>query len=123
MPKCSKQTIGLVIRTGPYQQRSARSQLDVALVAAALERPLRLYFLGQAVFQLVERRNLDEASLPPGYRAWGSLPGLTEVTAFAEPAWLEHAKLPGQNPVLPAAPMVLAQMRLDWQACDKLLIL
>lgn len=123
MPSERKPTVGLIINSGPYQQRSARSQLDVALVAAVLEHPLRLYFLGQSTLQLLGGREPDEAQLPAGYRAWASLAGLTEVSAFAEPAWLERLAVPGELPVLEPAPLTLAQMRRDWTSCYKVLVL
>ena len=114
---------GLIVRSGPYQQRSARSQLDMALVAAALEIPVRLYFLGDAVLQLTGERTLNSARLPAGYRGWASLPEMTRVRSFAEPAWLERMQQFELNPVLELDPMSLQHMRTDWRVCDKMLIL
>jgi hypothetical protein len=115
--------IGLVVRSGPYQQRSARSQLDVALVAAALEAPLRLYFLADAALQLVGERDSRPAGLPAGYRGWASLTGMTKVSAFVEPAWLERMAELGIEPLLPVKARSRAGMRADWQQCARLLVL
>ena len=116
-------TIGLVMRSGPYHQRSARGQLDVALAASALEQPLRLYFLGAAVLQLLGTREPGAAHLPAGYRAWASLSELTVVTAFAEPGWLEWLAQCGNRPVLPLEAASRQQMQADWRACHKVLVL
>jgi hypothetical protein len=123
MVKASLQAIGLIIRAGPYQQRSARSQLDVALVAAALELPLSLYFLGQSVLQLLDKRELDLASLPAGYRGWASLTEMTEVQSFAEPDWVQRMHDLGLAPVIPYEPMSAQQMRSHWQSCERIIVL
>lgn len=115
--------VGLVVRSGPYQQRSARSQLDVALVAAALEAPLRLYFLGSAALQLAGERDARNAGLPAGYRGWASLTGLTGVSGFVEAAWLERLLELGTGPLLPVKARSKAEMRADWQNCARLLVL
>jgi sulfur relay (sulfurtransferase) DsrF/TusC family protein len=119
----SSTTIGLIIRSVAYQKRSARSQLDVALVIAALEIPLRLYFLGPAIMQLIEKRALLDAQLPAGYRAWASLPDLTDVAVFAEPAWHQKMQESSLALVLEAQPMSISLMRSDWQSCNRTIML
>ncbi len=123
MNRDAKPVIGLVVRSGPYQQRSARSQLDVALVAAALETPLRLYFLADAALQLAGARDARTANLPVGYRGWASLTGLTMVSAFVEPAWFECLSGLGTGPLLPVKAWTKAEMRVDWRKCARLLVL
>ncbi|HLF29965.1 MAG TPA: hypothetical protein VI566_02935 [Xanthomonadales bacterium] len=115
--------IGLVLRSGPYQQRAARSQLDVALVAAALDQPLRLYFLGYSVLQLIGAREPGAAGLPPGYRGWASLPGLTRITAFADTGWFDWLLENGTGSVLALEPATRQQMQADWRACHRVLVL
>jgi sulfur relay (sulfurtransferase) DsrF/TusC family protein len=119
----ARRTIGLLVRSLPYQQRSARGQLDVALVAAALEQHVRLYFLGAAVLQLQPERSPAAAKLPPGYRGWASLPELGEVTAFAEPVWLDRLAKYQRAPILAVTPLTRQEMRMHWQACDRILVL
>jgi len=119
----SMPVIGLVVRSAPYQQRSARSQLDVALIAAALEAPLRLYFLADAALQLAGERDARSAGLPAGYRGWASLTGMTRVSAFIEPDWLERMSELGITPLLPVKTRSKDQMRADWHKCARLLVL
>ena len=54
--------LGLVIRSGPWQGRSNREQLDFALAAAALGTPLELIFVGQGLSQLYSEREADSES-------------------------------------------------------------
>lgn len=115
--------LGLVLRAGPYEQRSARAQLDVALVAAALDQPLRLYFLGHSVLQLVGTREPGAAHLPVGYRAWASLPQLTGVKAFADVGWIDWLVQRGAESALVLQPATRQQMQADWRACHKVLVL
>jgi hypothetical protein len=115
--------IGLVLRSVPYEQRSARAQLDVALAAAALEQPLQLYFLGDSVLQLVDRREPASAHLPGGYRAWASLPELTQVAAFAEGGWMEWLQRGNLELALPLKAASQHQMRVGWNACLRVVVL
>ena len=119
----AEQAVALVIRSVPYQQRSARSQLDVALLAAALERPVQLYFLGAAVLQLLAERDLQAAALAPGYRAWASLPELTAVTVYAEPAWIDFAASHSLPLVLEPEPMDADAMGNAWRGCAAVMVL
>ncbi len=119
-------TLGLLIRSTPYAQRSPRTQLDVALLAATLDFELRLFFNGASVMQLVPRRSAAAAQLPPAYRAWGSLPDLLEAAdlkAYAEPAWLERLQLRQLHPCLPLRASTFAEMRHEWEACDRVMVL
>jgi len=118
-----KATLGLLMRCLPYEQRSAREQVDIALTAAALEIPLRLYFQGGSVLQLVNERDTFSARLPPGYRSWGSLTELTAVCAHAEPEWLEMLSESGLATVLDLSPMRLQAMRGDLALCTRVLVL
>lgn len=118
--------LGLVIRSTPYQQRSPRSQLDVALLAGTLDFDLQLFFTGSSVMQLVPRGSTVAAGLPPAYRAWGSLPDLFESAAlsvYAEPAWLEKLRQLKLEPCLRPEPLSLPHMRAEWAACDRVMVL
>ncbi len=118
--------LGLIIRSSPYEQRSARTQLDVALSAATLDFDLRLYFLGATVLQLISRGDIQKALLPPGYRAWASLPDLfeqSELQVFAEPTWLDHLHANRLQSCLPLQASSAPEMRRDWAACNRLLVL
>ena len=118
--------LGLVVRSEAYAQRSARSQLDLAVLAASLDIDLHLYFCGPAVLQLLSTFQPQQALLPPGYRAWGSLPGLIEsasLHSWAEPEWLDRLLASGLAMSLQVQPMEAAAMRRDWSACDRVMLL
>lgn len=118
--------LGLVIRSTSYAQRSARTQLDVALLAAALDFDLRLYFVGAAVLQLIPRNDIGPALLAAGYRAWASLPDLferAEFQVFAEPSWLDKLHANNLQACLPLQASSPREMRRDWISCDRLLAL
>lgn len=118
--------LGLVIRSTSYTQRSARTQLDVALLAATLDWDLRLYFVGAAVLQLIPRNDTGPALLAAGYRAWASLPGLfeqSEFQIFAEPAWLDQLHANSLHACLPLQASSPQEMCRDWIFCNRLLVL
>jgi sulfur relay (sulfurtransferase) DsrF/TusC family protein len=114
---------GLVVRGHPYRQRSARSELDVALAAAALDWTLAVYFLGPSVLQLAAGHDAEPAMLPPGYRAWAALPELADVGFYAEPGWLGRCRDRGIELILPVEPLDRREMRAGWRAVDRLLVL
>ena len=95
----------------------------MALAAAALEIPLHLYFLGDAVLQLLDERNPGAARLPPGYRGWASLPDLTEVRASAQAPWLDHIAVQGLELLLQVKSLSLPEMRSEWASCGQVLVL
>ena len=122
--------LGLVLRSQAYAQRSARSQLDVALLAATLDFRLSLFFIGAAVLQLAHghatRPDTSAALLPPGYRAWASLPGLFErsvLEVFAEPLWLDRIQNDRLVANLKLQAMTAEEMRSSWNHCDRVLVL
>ncbi len=130
MPVQAPFHLGLVVRSETYEQRSPRTQLDVALLAATLDFDVTLYFIGAAVLQLVPgtdtKPDTGAALLPAGYRAWASLPDLfeqAELEAFAEPEWLHRLQGQDLQSCLPLQARSPLEMRLDWARCDRLLVL
>jgi len=115
--------LALVVRGHPYQRRAAREDLDLALAAAALGRPLEVYFLGVALLQLATLREVEVAQLPPGYRAWSSLPELGEVQCFGEREWLKRCERNGLGLMLPVQSLGADEMRAAWRRCQHLLTL
>ena len=118
--------IGLIIRSGAYQRRSAREQLDVALIAASLDCEVHLYFVAHAVLQLIPRGELQASGLPAGYRAWASLPGIMENRnwhAFAEVEWLDRLKDQKIATALELRGCSPLEMRKCWADCDRVLVL
>ena len=118
----SQPRVGLILRAEPYRQRSARAQLDVALVAAALDCRLNIYCLGAAVLQLLLERDPAAARLPAGYRGWASLPELTAVTAYAEPGWTRWMRARGAL-ALDLTAMTPERMRTHSRSCSRLVVL
>jgi tRNA 2-thiouridine synthesizing protein C len=107
--------LALIVRQGPYQGRSARDQLDIALAAAASDLELELFFLGPGVLQLLASQEPEPADLPRGARGWKSLPTLTTVRAWVEQgaaARLDHLPL-----LLPVAELANEQMAARIAAC------
>jgi sulfur relay (sulfurtransferase) DsrF/TusC family protein len=92
--------LALVVRSGPYQGRSARDQLDIALAAAALEHSLELFFLGPGSLQLLESHQPETAGFPRGARGWRSLPALTTVHAWVEDGEAARLSAAGEPPLL-----------------------
>lgn len=119
-------SLGLLIRSTAYAQRSPRTQLDVALLAASLDWELRLYFIDTGILQLVQRGDPGEAQLPAAYRAWASLPdlfGTAPLKVFAEPSWLDRLQALKLDVCLPLKALTAAEMRRHWADCDRVLVL
>jgi sulfur relay (sulfurtransferase) DsrF/TusC family protein len=110
-------SLALIVSLPPYGKRSARSDLDIALAAAALDFTLEVYFLGGAVLQLAEHRNATPALLPSGYRAWASLPELCGARVFAEKSWVERCASNRVKLVMPVEALGKTDMRQAWRQC------
>jgi sulfur relay (sulfurtransferase) DsrF/TusC family protein len=118
--------LGLIIRSTAYAQRSPRTQLDVALLAASLDCDLNLYFVGAGALQLIQRGNSAGALLPNAYRAWASLPDLfetSELLVFAEAIWLERLQASKLQLCLPAQACSASGMREHWADCDRVMVI
>ena len=111
--------LGLVVRAVPYRQRSARTQLDVALAAGVLELELEIYFVHASIYQLVEGKDPSAAQLPPGMRGWNALVNMTDVRFYAEIDWLNEIS-PSRLSV-PVTGLVLPEMRKRWGGCQRVL--
>jgi sulfur relay (sulfurtransferase) DsrF/TusC family protein len=113
----------LLVRSHPYQRRSARAELDVALAALVMDFRVEIYFVGSAVFQLLAERNCEPALLPAAYRAWASLPDMGEFSLFAERSWLDRLAAADVPLLLPVQAMETADMRQRWRRCDYSMVL
>jgi sulfur relay protein TusC/DsrF len=118
-----QQTLGLLVRDGPFRARAPRSQLDMALAAAALEKPLALFFIGHGLLQLLAERDTRTARFPAGLAAWKSLPELTRVSAFA--CAEDMALLPHRHTALLLDVDVVSRQEMAklWTACHKVMVL
>ena len=114
--------IGLVIRSGPFQGRSARDQLDVALAAASLGFELELFFTEEGILQLVADRDAQAGGLPGGHKGWKALPGLTSVTAWAAERVLSSHVDASTNFMLEVKPASQSQMAGRLADCEHCLV-
>ncbi|MEE4146056.1 MAG: sulfurtransferase complex subunit TusC [Halieaceae bacterium] len=64
----------LLIRHSPYGSSLARASLDVALAAAAFDRPLSLLFTGDGVLQLLPEQDSEALGVRNPGRLLASLP-------------------------------------------------
>jgi sulfur relay (sulfurtransferase) complex TusBCD TusD component (DsrE family) len=114
--------LALIVRGLPYGRRSARSDLDLALAAAALDFRVDVFFLGGAVMQLAARRDAGGALLPAGYRAWASLCDNAEFRVYAEKCWLDFCVERDIGLLMPVVPLTLEEISSAWRGCDQVLV-
>jgi len=110
-------SIALMVRSRPFEHRASRPDPDIALAAAALDFVLEIYFLGDAVMQLADQREVSAALLPPGYRAWAALPELADVRVYAERRWLNRCSEKGISLILPVEGLTASEMQEGWRRC------
>lgn len=123
MPGTGLKRLGLVIRSGPWQGRSNRDQLDVALAAAAMGVELELYFLAEGALQLLKTRQGAGAGLPPGEKAWGSLADLVPARIYVEAEQCRQLEDMGLETVLDVQPLDHQAMRKRQGRCGLVLVL
>lgn len=123
MPAGHSASLALIVQSAPYKDRVARTDLDIALAAAALDFTISVYFQGHSVLQLAAQRNASDALLPAGYRAWAALPDLADARIFAEQNWLDLCRVAELELLLPVEALGEAAMRRSWRNCDHVLVL
>ncbi len=116
-----KQPLAMIVTQSPYRQRSARTQLDVALAAATLELPLELYFIGDGVWQLSSERKPEAVGLPKGLRGWAALAGMTRVAFFADALQLENMNRLGSDTIVDVESLSLEEMSGRWRHCSRVM--
>ena len=110
--------LALLVRSDPYQRRSPRNELDVALAALAMDFRLEVYFLGSSILQLLAERDPRAALLPAAYRAWASLPEMGEAVLYGEQTWLDRLAEWRAELVMPVNGLSRTQLRRHWRHCD-----
>ena len=113
----------LLVRSHPYQRRSARAELDVALAALIMDYRLEVYFIGPSILQLLTDRNTEPAQLPAAYRAWASLPDLGEFALFAEQQWLDRLVETNSRLLMSVRGLDPGLLRQRWRHCDYSMVL
>jgi sulfur relay (sulfurtransferase) DsrF/TusC family protein len=114
--------LALVVRGHSWHLRAARTDLDFALAAAAMDFSLEVYFLGPALLQLADERDSEAALLPAGYRAWAALPELAELVVYAEREWLEYCDRTAVRLLLPVQGLSAEDLRAGWRQCRHVLV-
>lgn len=109
--------LAVLVTTGPYQGRVARSELDFALTAVSLDFRVEVYFLGNALLQLATARDPAPALLPSGYRGWAALPELGDAHFFAERDGLARCRDLAIELVAPVTGLGPQDMRQAWRRC------
>jgi tRNA 2-thiouridine synthesizing protein C len=115
--------IGLVVRSGPYQGRSSRDQLDIALAAATLGLELELFFTGEGVLQLLADRDVRKSMLPGSLRGWKSLAALTSVTAWVAESALASFVEPDVELILKVKSANQREIALRLAGCDQAMVI
>ena len=123
MSREDSRPLGLVVRQGPYAQRDARAQLDVALAAAVLELPLEVYFMDGGAWQLAAGRASRPALLPGGLKGWAALPDMTTVRYFAGPDLCGRLVEFGVDLVVPLESLEIEAMADRWRNCRQVMAL
>jgi tRNA 2-thiouridine synthesizing protein C len=122
-PLTATPDLALLITTPPYGDRDPRAQLDVALAAAALDRRLELFFLGDGLLQIVRERDPRSALLSPGYRGWAALPDLAETRWYAEREALGGFAERGVALLVPVEPLPAAELARRWRRAPHAMVL
>ena len=115
-------TIGLVVRSGPFQGRSSRDQLDLALAAASLNFHLELFFIGDGVLQLLANRDVSAGQLPGGLKGWKSLPEIASVNAWTADDVPESHVIKGAHALLDVSVVSTLEMARRLAHCDRVLV-
>jgi len=123
MTVSANKRLGLLVYHHPYQNRVARSDVDIALAAAALDLEVHIYFSGRSILQLAEQKNISEALLPGGYRAWAALPDFGEAKLFAERQWMDYCDSKQIRLLMDVEVIAGAGMKLAWRRSDHVMVL
>ncbi len=115
--------LALLVRSAPYQRRSPRNELDVALAALAMDFRVEVYFLGSSILQLIPERDPRPALLPAAYRAWAALPEMGEFSLYAEQAWLDRLVEWNEPLLMPIQGLSAEQIRTGWRNCDHSMVI
>ena len=122
MPAEAPLRLALLVRSGAFDHRSARSEVDFALAASALDFELEIFFLGAAVLQLLDDRDSASALLPGGLKAWAALPDFSPARVYAEQNWLDRCRSEALSLVLPVTGLSSADFQQHWRSCNRVLV-
>jgi sulfur relay (sulfurtransferase) DsrF/TusC family protein len=115
--------MAFIVTAPPYRHRAARSDVDFVLSALALDAIVSVFFLGAAVFQLAQSRQLADSGLGAGYKAWTALPDFGESRLYAETSWVDWCRERGIQLATGVIPLEPGDMRVEWRRCARALVL
>jgi len=113
--------LALIVCSAPWQERSGREALDLAMSALAMDVSVRLFFIGDGLLQLVAVRQPGAAGLPPGQKAWASLAALGEVAYYAHTEAVDGLLRAGLELVVPLEMLDVGAMP-SYQADHRVLV-
>lgn len=77
--------VAILVRSDPYRMRAGRERLDLAMIAAALDLPVRVFFLGDGLLHLADHQAPGALPAAPFTKGWQALLELgPDVALFAE---------------------------------------
>ena len=83
--------IGILVRSDPYRQRAGRERLDLAMIAAALDLPVRVFFVGDGLLHLAAAQSPTALPAAPFTRGWLALLELGgAVSLYAQQCALQN---------------------------------
>lgn len=115
-------SLGLLVRSEPWRSRSGREALDLALAAVTLDLRLELFFIGAGAEQLIGGADGTRAGLPPGMKAWASVPSLGDVRCWIQRDAWERLQRAGVDWILPVEPRDAAGLEQRLRSCDRLIV-
>ena len=114
-------TLGLVISRAPWEGRSGRDSLDIALAAATLDWSVDIYFCAGGLRQLLAAQSGVDAGLPGSPKAWKMLPELSAVRFIADPCEMKFWQEQGAEFVVPLLPLSKSVWGIEQSGCHRLL--
>lgn len=122
MPSAAPCRLALLVKSGAFDHRTARSEVDLALAASALDFKLEIFFMGAAVLQVVRERDVARALLPGGLRAWAALPDFSPARIYAEQEWLDRCRSDSLSLVLPVTGLSPSNFQKHWRRCNHVMV-
>lgn len=114
--------LALLVVSPPHARRDARAALDAALAAAALDRQLDVFFIGDGLLQLARERSPGDALLPGGHRGWAAVPELGAVRLLAEAEDVRRLQAQGIEFAVPVEPLAADALRRRWRRAARAMV-
>ncbi|MBT8061924.1 MAG: DsrE family protein [Gammaproteobacteria bacterium] len=119
----ASKTLGCLVRSAPYAERSGRDALDLVMAALLDGWHLELFFIGDGALHLVGAKQPSSAGLPGTWKGWKSLPELGPVRAWVEASDAVPGSLDTHDSLLPCRETNAGDMAKRLTACDRVVML